>query len=110
MSKTTEISIAPPLRPLPDKCWYDAKNHACSPHNTNPNYAALRQFVRGLYDLQALRIATGNRLCAQVRTRLGQSPGLPEDTTLSPDVIKLLKDIKEQHKLRCREGDQRVDR
>jgi len=85
-------------RPIPDKCWLDADGRLCTPHNTNPHVVALRQIQRGLYDLQKTRIATGNRLCAQVRLRLGQLPGLPADRTLSPSTIKLLEDIREAHK------------
>lgn len=39
----------------------------------------IRAFVRGAYDLQKLRIETGNRLCANFRTKLGIKPGMKED-------------------------------
>lgn len=35
----------------------------------------VRQYVRGFYDLQKLRIATGNRLCASFFVRIGIKPG-----------------------------------
>lgn len=85
--------------PAPDRCWRDPVTHkVLTPHNTRPEQISLKQLVRGIYDMQKLRIATGNRLCAQVRTRLGQAPGVPADEALSPAVRQLLEDIKEAHK------------
>lgn len=53
----------------------------------------LRVHVRGLYDLQRLRIQVGNRLIANFKTRLGQAPGQSEET-LDDLSKKLLADIR----------------
>ena len=36
---------------------------------------ALREHVKGFYDIQMLRIAMGNRICANFHARLGREPG-----------------------------------
>jgi hypothetical protein len=41
--------------------------------------STIRAFVRGAYDLQKLRVETGNRMCANFRTKLGIQPGTKED-------------------------------
>jgi hypothetical protein len=41
-----------------------------NPNETNPDFILLRAMVRGMYDLQAERIQTGNRLCATFRHKL----------------------------------------
>lgn len=37
-----------------------------------------KSLVRTLYDMQDERIQTGNRICAEIKLRLGQMPGKPE--------------------------------
>ena len=37
-----------------------------------------KSLIRSLYDLQHIRIQTGNRICAEIKIRLGQLPGKPE--------------------------------
>lgn len=59
---------------------------------------ALRQVVRGSYDLQKLRIQTGNRIVANFRLRLGQDPGKPE-SEMTAEAKKVLKQIREVYKL-----------
>lgn len=54
--------------------------------------ATLKAMVQSFYDAQKIRIETGNRLVANVRVRLGQSPGaqtkdMPDE---SQDLIKTL--------------------
>lgn len=44
----------------------------------------LKIFVRGAYDLQKLRIQTGNRMVANFKARLGQKPSEKEDTIDEP--------------------------
>lgn len=44
--------------------------------------AMLRQLVRGAYDLQKLRIQSGNRLVANFKAKLGQAPSEREDSVL----------------------------
>lgn len=41
--------------------------------------ANLRTMVRGSYDLQKLRIQTGNRIVANFKAKLGQAPSKPEE-------------------------------
>lgn len=43
---------------------------ANNPNETNPDFILLRAMTRGMYDLQAERIQTGNRLCATFRHKL----------------------------------------
>lgn len=52
----------------------------------------LRSIVRGAYDLQKLRIATGNRIVEQFRSKLGLSPGEKEGD--DKEAKKLLDDIR----------------
>lgn len=58
---------------------------------------ALRIMVRGVYDLQKLRIQTGLRLCSNFRSRLAEpevemKPGAPELDAEAKKIIKRLKD------------------
>ena len=49
----------------------------------NPQYEerqAVRTVVRGTYDIQNLRIQTGNRIVANFKARLGQAPSEKEET------------------------------
>lgn len=59
---------------------------------------ALRQIVRGTYDLQKLRIQSGNRIVANFRIRLGQDPGKPEQE-MSKEAKDLLKEIRRVYRL-----------
>ena len=38
-----------------------------------------KALIRSLYDLQKQRIMIGNRICAEIKARLGQGPGEKED-------------------------------
>lgn len=58
---------------------------------------SLRSIVRTHYDMQALRIQVGNRLCGNFRVTLGQEPGMPTDE-MSPEAQKLLSELKEEYK------------
>lgn len=49
----------------------------------------LRQHVRGIYDLQQLRIMIGNRITTNFRTKLGQEPGKKTEPT-AKKVIELV--------------------
>ena len=50
---------------------------------------ALRTIVRGAYDVQKLRIQTGNRVVANYKARLGQEPSHKEDE-ISPEGREIL--------------------
>lgn len=57
----------------------------------DPNY--LKAFVRGAYDLQKMRMQTGNRICAEWREQNGQKSGekqeeLSDEAKITMDVIK----------------------
>lgn len=54
---------------------------------------ALKIAVRGVYDLQRLRISMGNRIVAQFKARLGQKPGMTEEQ-LEEEEKKLLADLR----------------
>lgn len=60
----------------------------------------LRLMVRGAYDLQAVRMQVGLRLCANFRSRLGEpeDEGPPADEDLSEAAIKVLDRLKESYK------------
>ncbi len=56
----------------------------------------LRMMVRGMYDVQGLRIQTGNRLVGQYKAKLGQRPGEKEDT-LGIESQDILAAIRQQY-------------
>jgi len=58
----------------------------------------LRPLVRGVYDLQKLRIQMGNRVVNNFKVRAGQAPGDKEEN-LDPEVKKLLATIRAHNKL-----------
>lgn len=43
------------------------------------SYVISKSLVRTLYDVQHERIQTGNRICAEIKARLGQKPGMSEE-------------------------------
>ena len=53
----------------------------------------IRALVRGVYDIQKLRIQTGNRIVANFKVKLGQTPGVSEKD-LDMDAQLLLEDIR----------------
>lgn len=57
----------------------------------------LRTIVRGAYDLQKLRIQTGNRIVGNFKAKLGQAPGEPEDE-LDAEGKKILRDLRARYK------------
>jgi hypothetical protein len=58
----------------------------------------LRIFVRGAYDLQKLRIQTGNRIAANFRAKLGQKPGESAKDSLEEDAAETLAIIKASYR------------
>jgi len=61
------------------------------------NVNALSELVRGLYDLQDLRMQTGNRIVSEFKARLGQSASVKEDD-LDPEAQQILQDIRRAYK------------
>lgn len=59
---------------------------------------AIRPVVRGAYDIQKIRIQTGNRVAANFRARLGQAPSERADEALDADKLELLADLKRRHR------------
>jgi len=57
-------------------------------------YQNIRTIVKGLYDLQHLRIEVGNRMVAQFRAKLGCVPSVKAEETLGEDELELLKTLK----------------
>lgn len=55
------------------------------------NKSTLRKLTKSLYDLQTLRIQTGNRIAINFRTKLGQEPGQKLE---DKEANKILKQIK----------------
>ena len=70
---------------------------------TITDIAALRLMVRGAYDLQALRIQSGLRLCANFRAKLKKQEGeeegdIDEDGEMSAKAKKLMADLKASYR------------
>jgi hypothetical protein len=57
----------------------------------------LRALVRGTYDIQSLRIMTGNRICANWHVRNGCKPGQKQEEMSDKDALKILNKIKESY-------------
>lgn len=55
----------------------------------------LKAAVRGVYDLQKLRIAIGNRLVSQFKTKLGYIHGQREEECFEEDEMEILKDMRQ---------------
>jgi len=65
---------------------------------TQTSDSILRSAVKGVYDLQKLRVSNGNRLVAQLKLRLGSEPGKKEEDTLSEDAQKVIAELKKNYK------------
>lgn len=61
---------------------------------TNANKHYLKTLVRGAYDIQKLRIQTGNRLVANFKAKLGQEPSHSEDE-IDQEGKQILKDLRQ---------------
>lgn len=59
---------------------------------------SIRDIVRGAYDLQKLRMSMGNRIVANFRGKLGQSPGKTEEE-LDKDAKIIIDDLRRRFKL-----------
>ena len=49
----------------------------------------IRNLIRGFYDVQKLRISTGNRIVANFHAKLGRKPGQKLDE-IDPESKKIL--------------------
>ena len=58
----------------------------------------LRSYVRGAYDIQMLRVQTGNRIVAVFREKLGIEPGEKTEKIKDMVVKKAIKIIMEDYK------------
>lgn len=58
----------------------------------------LKAVVQGFYDLQKLRISTGNRITASIYAKMGVEPGEKLKDGLTAKQLKLLKQIEEEYK------------
>lgn len=56
----------------------------------------LKSFVRGVYDLQKLRIATGLRIVANFKAKLGQRPSEAEEE-LDDDAREIIEDLRARY-------------
>ena len=63
----------------------------------NENESVLNISVRSLYELQHLRIATGNRICAAFRVKLGLAPSQAEKE--DKEAEKLLNQLRSEYAL-----------
>ncbi len=59
---------------------------------------ALKALISGLYDLQKLRIQTGNRISGNIKAKLGQEPSMKE-SELEKEAKDYLKTIRQHFKL-----------
>jgi len=57
----------------------------------------IRIMVRGAYDIQKLRIQTGNRIVSNFKTKLGQAPSEAEET-LEEEEQEILNDLRARYK------------
>jgi len=57
----------------------------------------LRTLVRGAYDIQKLRIQTGNRVVANFKAKLGQVPSISEEESLDNDGKTVLADLRKSY-------------
>ncbi len=60
----------------------------------SPVHHPIRTIVRGAYDIQKLRIQTGNRIVAQFKAKLGQRPGHTEAEDIDEEGQEVLKDLR----------------
>ena len=67
-------------------------------NTTNVDLKMLKALTRGAYDLQALRMKTGNNLCAAFRQKLGIAPGVSEDEEENNDAKELLDQLRAEFK------------
>lgn len=67
----------------------------------------IKSIVRGIYDIQTLRIQTGNRISANFRSKLGQKAGQNEDN-LEVDARLLIKSLTASYK-RITDGITRIN-
>jgi len=69
---------------------------------TDQNIKSLQLMVRGAYDLQALRMQMGLRLCANFRSRLKEllpeDPKLEDDGELGAAAIKVIDELKAEYR------------
>lgn len=72
------------------------------------NKSAIRATVRGMYDMQQLRIQAGNRIVANFRSKLGIEAG-EADTETDKEAEKLLNTLRAEYKL-LTEGVNRITR
>lgn len=63
----------------------------------NIRQSTIRTIVRGAYDVQKLRIQTGNRIVGNFRAKLGQEPGELTET-LDKEAQELLADLKKRYR------------
>jgi len=56
----------------------------------------LRTMIRGIYDMQGLRIMMGNRIAANFKSKLGITPGKKEES--DKEAMKIILDIKKSYK------------
>lgn len=57
----------------------------------------IKTMVRGVYDIQKLRIQTGNRIVGNFKAKLGQKPSVPEDA-MDVQGKQILKDLRLRYK------------
>lgn len=57
-----------------------------------------KSLVRSLYDIQKIRIETGNRIVAEIKSRMGQLPGKKEETIEDEEAVNYLKEARTEYK------------
>ena len=61
------------------------------------NRQNIRTIVRGVYDIQKLRIQVGNRIVANHKAKLGQLPGQKEEDGIDSEGLKILDTIRKEY-------------
>jgi Intein splicing domain/LAGLIDADG-like domain len=63
----------------------------------NDQRQVIRTMVRSIYDIQKIRIMSGNRITMNFKSKLGQKPSQPEEE-LDEDAQKILADLRRSYK------------
>lgn len=56
----------------------------------------IRNLVKGFYDIQKLRIACGNRICAYINIQLGQKPGTKQED-MDKESEKIIRSLRKDY-------------
>lgn len=64
---------------------------------TDPVTQSIRAICNSLYDMQAVRIGIGNRLCASINAQLGQKPGEKQEEISDKEKLSIIKVCRQEY-------------